>query len=379
MARIKLTPDKKPWELAVGTETTGIVDVLCAEAQKRFRLSQPDISGPTALERLFTLALNEAFMDWIKGLDWRELQQFGWDGDTLISAEAVSNKVWNQYQKGKIPDEKFAEALELIDCDELAKYHWTLLVNRDSGQFLVLEVSSVTNRFAVYGDHVLAKALYAQQALSKFNRAKRVRASSVGDCQRQLWFDLARAKEDEPEGKPEWKIVAAIGTVLHEVLEDLLTTSDLVSRQEFLVEIEGIFGGKVDAELDIDGQKYILDWKTVAHKDFLRKEKLWKIEKYVNQLSSYGNLLGIHKAVVVLVDRNTSELLEVPLNLDPNLGEELLEKAHEVRDLVDHLVVPAPVFSGGCRFCNFVRQCSAEEESQYVSNSIAAGVPLFRI
>jgi hypothetical protein len=174
-------------------------------------------------------------------------------------------------------------------------------------------------------------------------------------------------------------------------LEALLEEADVVSRQEFSVEIEGIFGGKVDAEIEIDGAKHILDWKSVSHRDFLQGRKLWKIEKYVDQLSSYGNVLGLTSAIVVLVDRNTFELLEVPIKLDPEYGQALIDRAHETLEVVRELQkvgakkfvetrrVPAAQPTNGCRFCPFQRQCRQEEEQGLVTSQMADGVQIWRI
>jgi CRISPR/Cas system-associated exonuclease Cas4 (RecB family) len=120
----------------------------------------------------------------------------------------------------------------------------------------------------------------------------------------------------------------------------------------------------------------LLDWKTVGAADFRQGDELYKIEKYFAQLSSYAAVEGIQKAVVILVNRDTGQMKELELVLDPAYGRQLIQRAEETMRFVADREVPKAdkLRSNVCRFCKFQRQCSEEEDTGYIQAQLDAGI-----
>lgn len=239
-----------------------------------------------------------------------------------------------------------------------------IVICRDNGQFKGLTEEHVEAVIQTLKDR-------------QFNRPKRVRASAITACARQTWFDIMGFEGDSvEEGHPEWGLMALIGTAIHAVLERVMDDSPLATRQEFNIQVPGIFGGKVDLEVELDGEKVLLDWKTVGHKDFIQKEKLVKFYKYFGQLSSYAAVENFNRAIVVLIDRDTLQMQEYELVLDDAYGEELLEGARDIMRHVEQRQVPHAKYLGtrNCNFCQFLRLCDAEELSGAVQDHLDRGL-----
>lgn len=351
-------PPAQAWQVAVQASEFGILPLVMAGVMQRYAPHTPakfeDVVWNTALDTTLRIMIGS----WAVAL-----------GVHPVAAYPVKDSLWKALAEGKDRWRQLADVPLGVPI---------VLLNRDNGKIFVWNDFNGERTVNLE----LRDALYAQADSGSFNRPTRVRASSVDGCQRATFFDIAGFPETNiAEDNPHWRVSAAIGTAIHNLLEDILDTVSLPSETEYTVEVPGVFGGKVDGRVFVNGEWVLLDWKTVGAADFRQGAGLYKIKKYFAQLSSYAAVEGINKAVVILINRNNGAMQELELILDPAYGQSLLRRAEDTMTLVRTRTVPVAdkLFSSDCRFCRFQRQCGEEEATGYIQRQLDAGVPPVRL
>lgn len=233
----------------------------------------------------------------------------------------------------------------------------------------------------------LAERLYAFVRENQSRRPQsRVYASQISECARKMVFNMWEMKAETPQAvldNPQWAVTAEIGTVIHDLIEVWLKNEGELIDSEFRVQSpDGAVSGRVDALMwgleDSAGtvlrsaERVVVDVKTVGKKDFEQGTWGWKVEKYQKQLQLYGNILGVEKAVVLLVCRDDGRMFDFEFPIHPEQGEVLMRRATQIVEMADRMIVPPAESLGtkACDFCSFQRACQAEEETGAVSAAI---------
>lgn len=239
-------------------------------------------------------------------------------------------------------------------------------------------------------------------------RPERVYASQIKECGRKLAMAIMGfEKGPTGEGHPEWIVSADLGSWLHDRVEGWLREIGGLVKAEFNVKSEdGALSGRVDALLadtvrevvagekvkaerggsyealiEVEGEQYILDAKTISEKDYKAGVKSLKIPGYVAQISVYGRLLGVKKGIILLVNRNTGEFTDLEFDIDFDYADRLLVRAGKVMQAVETRTLPAAEEWGDtalgsyyCRnLCPFYRQCAAQQRDGSIQNALDAG------
>lgn len=191
-------------------------------------------------------------------------------------------------------------------------------------------------------------------------KPRNVYASSITNDRREQVLKLLGIPETDIVGakNPEWAAVADFGTELHELAEVWLKESGFSKRSEFSVKVwwprkpqEGgksqvIISGRVDHEMLIGGQKYILDVKTVGSRDYSEGAHGKKFKKYIAQLNVYGEVLGIKEGIILLVDRDSGRMKEYIIELSEETGAEMLLRGRALMKCVAERRLPTAETSG---------------------------------
>jgi len=220
-------------------------------------------------------------------------------------------------------------------------------------------------------------------------KQSKVYASGIKNCARQIVFSIwGLEKQETPlvEANPQWKITAERGERDHQlIIEDYLRRTGCLLDAEFRVSVaDGAMAGRVDALIVRNGERMVLDLKTAGKEDY--EDGPWgrKFEGYIQQLTVYGYQLGVKWGIILMENRDNSELKAYKFPIRPETAEELYARAQQIMEWADNKVVPPaetrnhPVKSKrfGCNFCPFVRQCEAEEQFEYVTGAIKRGEDL---
>lgn len=189
-------------------------------------------------------------------------------------------------------------------------------------------------------------------------------ASSIGNpCERAIWYGL---------NYPEQKVVTAkqrltfeIGRRLEGMIIDLMIESGLMVISPYpLVSREyPAFQGNVDCVWLNDNMELqaIIEIKTAKDSSFnIFKKKglrLWYPD-YYDQIQSYLGMSGIPCAYILVLNKDTSELLSEKVEFDRHRYELLVEKAKRIGDAK---IMP-PRINGSpsyfrCKYCFYKGVC----------------------
>lgn len=253
-------------------------------------------------------------------------------------------------------------------------------------------------------------------------RAERVYASGIKNCVRQQMMGIAGFRKDPVgENNPEWLVSADLGEWLHNKVEGWLKEIGGSVHSEFNVRSgDDTLGGRVDhtladqivevkdiptekrgtrtvqkalrspedyqALVEVAGELYVLDAKTVGAKDF--REGAWgrKVPGYVAQITTYGTILGITKGIVLMVCRDNGEMMDMEFDIDPEYGKYLLRRAKGVVDWsAMRRLPPAEEWTDKgasfvCNnFCPFYTRCAVQQRTGKVQELLDAGFTPFQI
>lgn len=219
----------------------------------------------------------------------------------------------------------------------------------------------------------------------------RVYASGIKNCARQSAMAIMGfVRGPVGEENPEWSVAADLGTWLHQKVEGWLRSIGGLIRAEFRVGNDDV-SGRVDAligpyegygaSIEVAGQTYILDAKTINARDFAEGTYGRKVPGYIAQVSVYGRLLGVTRGVILLVDRGSGKMTDFEFDIDPEYADQLLARAATIRRLAEARQLPPAEEWGDsghgsytCKnFCAFYRQCTAEQLSSMVQVQLDRG------
>jgi hypothetical protein len=191
-----------------------------------------------------------------------------------------------------------------------------------------------------------------------------VGASSIGKaCERQIWY---QANGYIGVYKEELKITFLMGKILETMLLDLLAS--VISKDSLFCKDSELdrFQGNMDAIILIGSCKAILDIKTAKASSFLifkRKGLRQWNETYYAQLQAYMGMTGIHKAVLLCLNKDSSELHEEWITFNEIYYAMLKEKARRIIDaklLIPERINDSPLYYL-CNMCGFKEDCHGQK------------------
>lgn len=188
-------------------------------------------------------------------------------------------------------------------------------------------------------------------------------ASSIGsDCLRQIWYEFkgVEAKEVPTKTRRTW----AIGKRLEGLVLDWLENAGIkIARMWYDLQSKtaAAFRGHIDAVWMKNGEAYaIIEVKTAKSslfREFVKKGlKLWDPQYYA-QVQSYMGMSEIHKAYIIVLNKDTSELADELIEFDPGFYKGLETKAQ----MISEAVTPPPRIGSAiwfqCKMCKFHKVC----------------------
>lgn len=185
-----------------------------------------------------------------------------------------------------------------------------------------------------------------------------ISASSIGrQCSRALYYQIHDAPREQVSDR--LALTFELGRSAEAMLLDAIEYVHPIKRNVALYGT--IIEGHADAMITLDGFDYILEIKTANSASFAQVKKIgvfrW-MPQYFDQVQAYMGLSGIEKAIVLVFNKDTSELYEELIELDPLYYELLVERARQIRDATDppRKLSESPM-NYICKMCEFRRYC----------------------
>lgn len=195
-------------------------------------------------------------------------------------------------------------------------------------------------------------------------KPKYISASRIKDCSRQLYLSLTQHETGISVMKPEWRIAAAQGTLIHDQIQAALLEYGVIHQPEsYIPRVAGI-AGRIDGVLT--DSPTLLEIKTMGSSHWTTLPNNDKFDSYQDQIQIYLEILNLPQALLVCVRREPiinktkirkSLCKEYVIQRDYTRGRELLDKALRIHDNITNGIVPAAEPGEGCMFCPFQLQC----------------------
>jgi hypothetical protein len=189
-------------------------------------------------------------------------------------------------------------------------------------------------------------------------------ASTIGsDCLRQIWYEYKgfQATEVPTKTRRTW----TIGKVLEHTILDWLTEACLEIKKdcgELQAKDMPYFKGHLDSVWIKNDKVYaILEIKTAkdaSYTIFVKKGlKSWQPQYYA-QIQTYMGMSGIHRAYVIVLNKDTSDISDELVLFDEAFYKKLQEKAF----MIANAHVSPPKINGSplwfqCKMCKFHKVC----------------------
>jgi len=211
------------------------------------------------------------------------------------------------------------------------------------------------------------------KALANYKDAPRsyIGASSIGsECLRQIWYQYHGINSDV---SPQLQISFDIGKNLEGLILDYLERTNIEvirpceDNSYLYVHSDSLpeFAGHMDAIIVLpnSGARAVIDIKTAKSSSFQRfvnkGMRVWS-ERYYAQLQAYMGMSGIGNAVLLALNKDTSEMHEEWIEFDEIYYAELEAKASMIHK---HEEPPAKINRSPlfylCRMCGFRDVCHA--------------------
>ena len=164
-------------------------------------------------------------------------------------------------------------------------------------------------------------------------------ASIIGNaCKRAIWYNFRWIDESNFNGRlyrifnrghlEEARIVEWLRAADFEVIE-----FDENGKQFKCSELEGHFGGSCDGFVIINGEKYLLEFKTSNTGQFKKltlEGVIGSKPEHYNQVQVYMNAFDVEKCVYIAVNKNDDDLYIEIIERDKKIAENLIAKANEI-------------------------------------------------
>jgi len=211
--------------------------------------------------------------------------------------------------------------------------------------------------------NTLTKLIEKHQSCATDEPRNYVGASSIGsNCLRQIWYQF---KGEKPEGVPaKFRRAGDIGKTLEGLIVSWLTEAGVqVERSDktYYADNMPYFQGHFDGIYTYKKMHGILEIKTAKHSSFnifLNKGlKTWDPQYYA-QIQSYMGMSGINNAIILVLNKDNSELSDERVLFDANFYEKLTQKAAMIfgaKTMPPRIHGSALYFK--CKMCKYNKVC----------------------
>ena len=205
------------------------------------------------------------------------------------------------------------------------------------------------------------------------------RASGVGGCQRKMMYALL-GYDNNPDHVSVFTLEQ--GTLIHEMIQGYLQRAGVIESLEEELQILPQLKGHYDGVLNINGERYLLEIKTINHVAYERVSKYNTVyNKYILQAHCYMKALDIDKCLFLFVNKGhtVSEEFaennpdidklfhEIEVKFDNKVWEEIETKISDLTIHFENKTMPPMKKVSECSYCSFRDQCYSDWEKEKIA------------
>ncbi len=191
-----------------------------------------------------------------------------------------------------------------------------------------------------------------------------LRMSGIGHCQRRQWAEHNDIEIEKPfSGRT--LILFSLGEKIEEHVIYWLkragyTVHDLNPETRMQWEVSALDGrmlGHLDGKIELSQKgAVLLEVKSANDSQFALCRELgyraWRPE-YYDQITAYMGSSGLPESLVVVYNKNDSEIYTERIRFDPDDYKELLRKADYILTSTEVIAKPAEAKSQFCKYCKW--------------------------
>jgi CRISPR/Cas system-associated exonuclease Cas4 (RecB family) len=182
--------------------------------------------------------------------------------------------------------------------------------------------------------------------------------SESGKCQRAIFFRFKRAPKKEFEA--ERLRIFEFGNHIQQMILRPLESLGLVETTEVSIPPQQIISGRADIILSINGERYVVDVKSISGRMNLAKMEKPMPDHY-EQVQLYLHFFKIKKGILLYVNKDTQELKDFVFDYDPYLAENLLKRFENLKLKIESNIIPARLsdypINWQCQSCEYREIC----------------------
>ncbi len=188
-------------------------------------------------------------------------------------------------------------------------------------------------------------------------------ASQLGtECDRQLWMSFFHPK---PVENPTTLRKFMVGHRLEPMMVELLKKAgfnvhDVDENGDQFGFEDGKIAGHCDGFIEIDGEWYLLEFKTSNSFYFkqFKKEGFENNNKYRVQVHIYMHKFKLNKCLAFVLNKDDQEIYLEIINYDEKIAKYYLKRGYEI---LESETIPDRKYSTkmnfNCKFCNYYKEC----------------------
>ena len=190
---------------------------------------------------------------------------------------------------------------------------------------------------------------------------KAIHPSAIGNCLRRNYYTMTGA-ECQPLSPKVYRIFDN-GHSAHTRLANYFRRAGVLIAEEQPLRHEALnIKGSADAIIDIDGERILIDFKTIKNYPFdLMKKGSKELDKtYRYQINTYMWLLGLKKSFFVFENKNTQDLHVEPCEYDEEIIDDIKDRIERLHKCIEDKAPPEKEYEPSnwhCEYCSFNKLC----------------------
>ena len=188
--------------------------------------------------------------------------------------------------------------------------------------------------------------------------------SEIGSCMRKVWYTYKQPKEIDPETV---KVFHA-GNMIHEFVVDVLKSEknpgvELLSAELpfFLNNKDFLISGRIDNPILVkqDNQKVLVEVKSTKMLDLCKEPS----KSHVQQLQLYMHSTGVHKGLIIYVEKHSLKCKEFDIDYDQKAAETIIRRFEMLHSHLKGEKIPLPEakldpkIKWMCNYCEYRKEC----------------------
>ncbi len=186
--------------------------------------------------------------------------------------------------------------------------------------------------------------------------------SDAGKCPRAIWFAMKKYPKKEVDARV--MRIFEHGNYTHMRIMSALYSLGLVTASEIGIPDNQMIHGRADAIVNIDGELYVVEIKSV---NSMRFKKAEADQDHIKQLQLYLYFFKIKKGILIYENKDNQEIKEFMIEYNEPLVKKLFSDFNILKDKIGMNQVPEipdDLEDWRCEYCPYIASCEKVEEKE---------------